>query len=99
MAIWIKIGARGELIPEAAEGLRLVEKLFNYKNLGDIFITSLRDGTHMAGSFHPHGRAFDLRWPAGHSTASVREAIKTALGDDFDVVTHSTHCHVEFDPK
>jgi hypothetical protein len=94
MAIWYKQGVYGELILATSEGLRKVEKLFAKYGL-DVFVTSKRDGSHMPGSFHPHGRAFDIR--KHHKI--TKTMLKKALGDNFDVVEHKTHFHIEHDPK
>lgn len=64
-------------------------------------ITSASDGKHGPNSLHYSGKALDLR------TNSLRPdqihpvylALKTALGEQFDVVLESDHIHVEFDPK
>ena len=47
----------------------------------------------MAGSLHYNGNAFDFRIGG----VSVRE-IRRAVGKDFDVIKHTTHFHVEYDP-
>jgi hypothetical protein len=93
MNTWIKQGVYGELTPEAAEGRRRVEILYHGKGK-DLFITSIREGTHMSGSLHPSGNAFDIR-KNGVNLA----AIKGVLGRDFDVVKYNTHYHIEYDPK
>jgi len=93
MTIWYKQGTHGELQFETAEALRKIEKLYASK-ARDVFVTALRDGTHMPGSFHPWGRAFDIR-----KTSKVLKAdIQRSLGGMFDVVEHPTHFHVEYDP-
>ena len=94
MSTWYKQGTWGELQPEAAEGVRKVERLYD-KNQCSLFITALRDGTHMPGSYHPSGRAFDFRKHEKITKVMIQEA----LGKGFDVVEHSTHFHVEWDPK
>lgn len=93
MTTWYKQGVFGKLIPPAANGLRLTERLYAQHG-EDVFVTSIRDGTHMPGSFHPIGRAWDMQ-PRNVS----KEAHKAALGSDFDVVDESDHRHVEYDPK
>jgi hypothetical protein len=93
MNTWIKQGVYGELTPEAAEGLRKVEKL--YHNTGrELFITSIREGTHGTGSLHPSGNAFDIR-KNGIDISYIRDI----LWNSFDVVVHDTHYHIEYDPK
>jgi len=49
MTVWYKQGVLGDLQPVARKGLgRLAELLESYDR--DIFVTSLRDGNHSAGS-------------------------------------------------
>lgn len=92
MAVWYKEGVYGELIPEAAEGLRQVKKLF--LQVGeDLFITSIREGSHGMTSFHPSGRAWDMRRNAKVSAASI----KRQLGDKWDVIDEGDHIHCELD--
>jgi len=93
MSTWYKEGVYGELQPAAAEGLRRVKKLYasNYK---DVLITSVREGTHSEGSFHPLGLAWDMR-----QNGVLIADIKRVLGKDFDVVKESNHIHIEYDPK
>ena len=93
MSTWYKQGVYGELCLECMEALRQIEKIF--KTVEDIYITSIRESTHMAGSFHPSGRAFDIRKPKAISIHEIRNII----GKDFDVVEETNHYHVEFDPK
>lgn len=97
MDVLIKQGVYGELVPEAAEGKRQIEKLFNQHN-EDLIITSIREGTHSPGSFHPNGRAFDIRTPKEVSINEIRNRLNVN-GHKFDVVEHSTHIHIEYDPK
>ena len=94
MATWIKQGVYGRLRCEAAEGLRKIER-FHALRGKDLFITSICEGTHSAGSLHPMGLAWDMR-PC--KEISIKD-IKKELGKDFDVVKESNHIHVEYDPK
>jgi hypothetical protein len=64
-------------------------------------ITAGEDGKHKHNSLHYKGLALDFRTrhvPPGLRPA-LAEAVRLALGPQFDVVLHSTHLHVEFDPK
>lgn len=94
-----KQGVYGELVPEAAEGLRQCAKFWALAGQYQMVVTSIREGTHGYASFHPSGRAFDLRLPVGVNIASFVQRLKKHLGNDFDVVLESTHIHVEYDPK
>lgn len=73
-----------------------------WKNLGqELVVTAGLDGSHSAGSLHYYGRALDFR-TRYFSDATKRIAadqLRDGLGDDFDVIEHATHIHVEFDPK
>jgi len=92
MAVWYKEGVYGELQTEAAQGLRKLKK-YAWTAGEDIFITSVREGTHSAGSLHPLGYAWDMR---KNIDAVMVDSI---LGPDFDVVDETNHIHVEYDPK
>ncbi len=94
MTVWYKQGVVGDLSQHAQKGLGRVAKVYSAVG-ADLFVTSKRDGNHSAGSFHYTGDAFDFR-----KTAKVtRVHLIDALGNDYDVIEHSTHFHVEYDPK
>lgn len=65
----------------------------------ELVVTSGLDGTHSAGSLHYYGYALDLRtrYFTGAEQASVANALRAALGGSYDVVSHASHIHVEFD--
>lgn len=67
----------------------------------ELVVTCGLNGVHSAGSLHYYGRALDFRtryFSAGDKE-SVVNALRHSLSDDYDVVPHDTHCHVEYDPK
>jgi len=99
METLFKQGVCGELVPEAAEGLRQCAKFWALEDQDQMVVTSIREGTHGYASFHPSGRAFDLRFPVNVNIKQFVERLKKHLGADFDVVLESTHIHVEYDPK
>jgi hypothetical protein len=73
-----------------------------WKELGqELVITSGFDGEHSAGSFHYYGCAVDLRTYYFTNDEAQRAAIdlQIKLGDKYDVIRHSTHIHVEYDPE
>lgn len=74
-----------------------------YAELGAtaVVITSGVDGTHKRGSAHYREDALDYRtWVLQeHQRQKALEKISHRLGNDFDVVLHKTHLHVEYDPK
>jgi len=66
----------------------------------EIVITAIFDGTHMSGSKHYTGNAFDMR--RNHYTPKELDTLLENLRGsllDFDVVLEATHIHVEYDPK
>ena len=66
-----------------------------------LWVTAALDGEHSAGSLHYYGYAVDLRsryFDAAEKLSVVRD-LKFKLGADYDVISHSSHIHVEYDPK
>ncbi|MCG7852805.1 MAG: hypothetical protein MIO92_09810, partial [Methanosarcinaceae archaeon] len=86
MAVWYKAGVIGDLQPVARKGLGRIAKLFETED-HDLFITSLRDGNHAAGSLHYDGLAFDMRDDPKFQLIEFRET----LGYDWDVVSEKDH--------
>jgi hypothetical protein len=73
-----------------------------WESLGqDLVVTSGLDGTHSAGSLHYYGRALDFRTRYFSETdrhlAAAR--LREQAGEQYDVVEHSSHIHIEFDRK
>lgn len=66
-----------------------------------MFITSVTDGKHMAGSLHYSGKAFDVRYPYlyGEKRKAFIAYLKMALYPLCDVVPEKTHIHIEYQPK
>ena len=66
----------------------------------EMVITSISDSVHGSGSLHPLGKAVDIR--ARDVTSLGKNAfvvaMKTKLGDNYDVVLEKDHFHIEFDP-
>jgi len=94
MTTWYKEGVIGDLNPGIRRAKRKIEQAFNDRG-EDLFITSKRDGNHGEGSCHPEGDALDFRKPHTLRVSAIRDL----LGADYDVIEHSTHIHVEYDPK
>lgn len=88
------------LTPQIVLAVIIVQSIYSDLKLPFV-ITSLTDGKHMPRSKHYVGGAFDIRTNnIGNSTVnSVLKLIRESLTSDFDVVRHSTHIHVEYDPK
>ena len=77
------------------------------KHNRDCVITVSIEGGHMSGSEHYVGNALDFRlndvMPSTLRSVIVAD-VKTALGEDFDVLhedpaSDNEHLHVEYDPK
>ena len=95
MTTWYKEGVLGDLNPGIRRAKRQIEKLFSAKDK-HLFITSKRDGNHGFGSCHPEGDAFDFRYTDGITNQNILDAVK---GLGCDVVFHTSHIHIEYDPK
>lgn len=69
-----------------------------WKEFGkELVITSARDGMHSAGSLHYYGYAVDLRiWGLEDKLNSVVRRLREALIDDYDIIRHKTHIHIEY---
>lgn len=67
----------------------------------ELVITSARDGIHSAGSLHYYGLAVDLRthYFSEADKYSVAQDLRDEVGNDFDVIVHKSHIHVEYDPR
>ena len=67
----------------------------------ELWITEYMGGEHSPRSLHYGGYALDMRTKFfGVAEAQVvAKKLQEALGDDYDVVLHTTHLHVEYDPK
>ena len=71
-----------------------------YRSLGaDLVITAGLDGKHKTGSLHYVGCAFDIRTRNISDASNAYIMIKEKLSDAYDVVLHSTHIHIEYQPK
>lgn len=91
--VWIEQGTVWDLQPEAQEGFRAVCK----HATKDIYVTSGKEGDHMAGSLHYSGLAWDMR-KSGYTKPLL---LHTLPGGDevWDVVEYSWGFHVEYDKK
>lgn len=67
----------------------------------EMTITSILDGKHSRNSLHYAGQAFDVRTRGIHGSTVSRIAatLRGKLTVDFDVVLHSTHLHIEYQPR
>jgi hypothetical protein len=91
--IWYKQGVCGDLSNQCRKALGRIADVHGHRGF-DTYVTSIRDGNHMAGSLHYNGNAFDIR--KGNLT---KGDVQVCSGHKFDVIEHKTHFHVEYDPK
>lgn len=71
-----------------------------YREFGkDLTITAGLDGVHRTASLHYIGAAMDIRTRNLSDADEVFEKIKGRLSPCYDVVKHSTHIHIEYQPK
>ena len=105
--IWIHAGAGNlrDLTPETQDGMRVTEKVYKKLFNEALYVTHMQAGIHSDGSFHPFGRAFDVRYPKAAFKSSTllvefkKEMCKKLKPLGFDIVFHYGHVHVEYDPK
>jgi len=98
MTIWLKQDVQGFLHPIVAKAVGTVAIVFNSYD-EDLFITSYCEGQHGIRTLHPFGYAFDLRAPRDVPTSVLKGRLKTALGNDFDIIFERDHIHIEYDPE
>ena len=96
--VWYQEGVYGELIPEAEEGFRRLKRFWQGRQMGDIFVTSIREGTHLPHSMHYCGRAIDVRPPPkAFLTNDYCSLIAEAMGPGWKVIDETTHLHCQLD--
>lgn len=91
--------------PVAVQGIVIAADVFAQWHLR-FTVTSVVDGRHSENSLHYEGLAFDIRtrddgpsYEQWSNKEQIAQALRNALGAEWDVVVESTHIHVEFDPK
>jgi len=84
--------------PEILLAIMMAERAFRPN---EMVITSVTEGSHVRGSEHYTGNAFDCRIRDMSETRAreIAERIGVDLGNDFDVILETDHLHIEFDPK
>ena len=67
----------------------------------ELVVTSGLDGKHSVGSLHYYGFALDFRtrYFDTATAKTVLGALRASLSEDYDVILHKSHIHVEYDPK
>ena len=91
---WVKDGVMGDLHPVMQKCKGRIIRLYYSKGL-DFFVTSIKEGNHQPGSFHPIGYAMDFK-----RQGVAKSEIVEAAGQGFDVVEYSDNrdiFHVEWD--
>ena len=86
--------------PEIVFAMNVANEVYSRHKL-ELVITSIMDSKHSVGSLHYVGCAFDCRTRSldVQTIEQIRTAIRTAIGDDYDVVVENNHVHIEFQPK
>lgn len=99
----LKAGVRlAGLQPQMALAAMVVDECYGDT---ECVITSANDSKHSERSLHYKGCALDFRTHNyANDKQALRDRIKAALGQDFDVLLESVgtpneHIHVEYDPK
>jgi len=87
--------------PEIKHAQKVADNLCRTVCGAEATCTAGFDGKHKYGSKHYDGNAFDLRikYFTPEQRNDLFQLLKTTLGADYDVVLHSTHIHIEYDPK
>lgn len=101
MIAMIKPGVKiAGIQPEIVIGFIIATPICNKFGV-DCVLTAVRDGKHMAHSKHNIGHAIDIRKRdlASDQVGEFRITLVRALGEEFDVVEHENHWHIEFDPE
>jgi len=75
-----------------------------WKNHAKILVITeiLPTERHRISSAHNTGRAADLRthyFDNQEEKEEVAQELREAVGENYDVVLHPTHIHIEYDPK
>jgi hypothetical protein len=88
------------LTPQMLLGVLIVRD--RYRAMGyECNITAGRDGKHKKNSLHYSGNAIDfrIRDVPQQIRTDLSSRIRRSLGQDFQVVLHNTHLHVEYQPQ
>lgn len=98
--IKFKVGIHtSKITPEVARIMNVANRVYGGLK-ADAIVTALEDGKHKEGSLHYKCLAADLRirHVAKGKHENIRSEMARLLGGDYDIVLHSSHLHVEYDP-
>lgn len=94
------------LKPEIVFGIISALSIASSLGLGELVITSCKEGQHKVGSLHYRGFAVDIRTNTMYNPTRLAfiSKLKEALDTEFDIVdegagTINQHCHLEYDPE
>jgi hypothetical protein len=95
------------LQPEMRLVLKTVDSLWNKLGKEAVITAGTEacypDGKfiHSAGSLHPFGFALDFRtnYFDPLTVEVIKKELKYVLNDDYDIVIHASHIHIELDKK
>lgn len=90
--IWYKQGVMGELKPVAQKCKGRIARLYESKGL-DLYITSIQESDHMAGTYHEIGFAFDFL-----KSGVRKDEIEKKAGPGWQIIDEGDHYHAEYDP-
>ena len=102
MKFRVKEGASlTHLDPRVEAALPTICKVWEAETLQIVVFTAGRDGVHGLNSLHYEGRALDCRTRTLKidQINAVKDALKAALGPDWDVVIEADHLHIELDRR
>lgn len=86
------------LKPPIRKKLNTLDQIVLKITNSEMVITETRCTGHMPSSLHYADLAIDIRLPPSNPGLLVN-AIKEALGQDYDVILEKDHIHIEYDPK
>lgn len=79
----------------------VVDQVYEKYGKNDVTITEVSGGKHGKSSVHYYGFAIDVRTWVLNDTEKVHitNELKDRLGEQFDIIMHDSHLHVEYDPR
>ena len=89
------------ITPEMQLGNQIVNQVFNENDYECTITEIMPTVKHKRGSRHNTGNAIDyrIRHVSVKDRGMITKILITALGENYDVVPHRKHTHIEFDPK